>query len=73
MSLFLITTKHRKRCNGITIEPGMSVEVVTSSMTNPVNNNGGQLVIDAFFRKYNIDIKKAGCLTMTELDVQKLK
>ena len=51
----------------------MSVEVVTSSMTNPVNNNGGQLVIDAFFRKYNIDIKKAGCLTMTELDVQKLK
>lgn len=73
MAMFIITTKNRKRSNGITIEPGMTVEVLTNSMSNPVTTNGGQLVIDAFFRRYNIDIKKAGCLTMSELDVKRVQ
>ena len=71
MALFQITTKHTKNCNGIRIEPGMSVQVVTQSMSNPVITNGGQPVIDAFMRIYGIDIKKAGCLNMVELDVVK--
>ena len=71
MARFKITTKHIKNCNGIRIEPGMRVEVVTQSMSNPVTTNGGQTVIDAFYRIYGIDIKKAGCLSTTELDVQK--
>ena len=62
MARFKITTKHDRNCNGIRIEPGMSVEVITQSMSNPVSTNGGQLVIDAFYRIYGIDIKKAGCL-----------
>ena len=49
--------------NGIIIEPGMSVEVVTQSFSNPVSNNGGQAVVDAFMRIYGIDIKKAGALS----------
>lgn len=69
MARFRITTKHVKNVNGIRIEPGMSVEVVTQSMSNPVTTNGGQPVIDAFMRIYGIDIKKAGCLSMVELDV----
>lgn len=40
-------------------------------MSNPVTTNGGQVVVDAFMRIYGIDIKKAGCLSMVELDVQK--
>ena len=48
-----------------------SFVVVTQSMSNPVTTNGGQTVIDAFYRIYGIDIKKAGCLSTTELDVQK--
>lgn len=72
MARFRITTKHVKSCNGIRIEPGMSVEVITQSMSNPVNTNGGQPVIDAFYRIYGIDIKRAGCLNMIELDVERM-
>lgn len=70
MARFIITTKHVKNTNGIRIEPDMSVQVVTQSMSNPVTTNGGQVVIDAFMRIYGIDIKKAGCLNMVELEVE---
>lgn len=70
MAKFRITTRHVKNVNGIRIEPGMSVEVVTQSMSNPVTTNGGQPVIDAFMRIYGIDIKKAGCLNMVEMVVE---
>ena len=72
MARFIVTTKHVKNVNGIRIEPGMSVEVVTQSMSNPVTTNGGQAVIDAFMRIYGIDIKKAGCLNLVELEVAQL-
>lgn len=72
MAMFQITTKTRKQVNGIRIEPGMSVQVVTQSMSNPVITNGGQPVIDAFMRLYGIDIKKAGCLNMVELNVERI-
>ena len=72
MAIFQITTKNRKQANGIRIEPGMSVQVVTQSMSNPVITNGGQPVIDAFYRIYGIDIKKAGCLNMVDLDVNRI-
>lgn len=58
MARFIITTKHVKNTNGIRIEPGMRVEVIAQTMSNPVITNGGQVVDDAFMR---IDIKKAGC------------
>ena len=70
MARFRITTRHVKNVNGIRIEPGMSVEVVTQSISNPVTTNGGQAVIDAFMRIYGIDIKKARCLNMVELDLK---
>ena len=72
MPRFIIMTKHVKNSNGIRIEPGMRVEVVTQTMSNPVITNGGRNVVDAFMRIYGIDIKKAGCLNMVELDVQKI-
>ena len=72
MARFKITTKHVRNCNGIRIEPGMSVEVITQSMSNPVSTKGGQLVIDAFYRIYGIDIKKAGCLNNIELEVKQI-
>lgn len=40
MAIFQITTKNRKQANGIRIEPGMTVQVVTQSMSNPVITNG---------------------------------
>ena len=72
MARFRITTKHVKNSNGIRIEPGMTVEVVTQSMSNPVTTNGGQIVADAFYRIYGIDIKKVGCLNMVELKVEQI-
>lgn len=72
MPLFQITTKNRKQCNGIHIEPGMSVQVVTQSFSNPVITNGGQQVADAFMRVYGIDIKKAGCLSLVDLNVERI-
>lgn len=72
MPLFQITTKKRKQCNGIRIEPGMSVQVVSQSMGNPVTTNGGQPVVDAFMRMYGIDIKKAGCLNTVDLNVERV-
>lgn len=73
MPLFRITTKQSKNANGIRIEKGMSVEVVTSSMSNPLTTNGGQAVADAFMRIYGIDAKKAGILSTVFLDVVKVR
>jgi hypothetical protein len=72
MARFRITTTQMKNCNGVRIEPGMTVEVVTQSMSNPVSINGGLVVADAFMRVYGIDIKKAGALSMVYLNVEQL-
>ncbi len=70
--LYRVTVKSSKNSNGIRIERGMSVEVVTNNITNPVTTNGGQTVADAFMRIYGIDIRRAGALNMVYLDVQKI-
>ena len=72
MPIFQITTKHRRNENGILIEPGMTVQVVSQSFSNPVATNGGQPVVDAFMRVYGIDIKKAGALNTADLEVVKV-
>jgi hypothetical protein len=61
-----------KNSNGVRIEPGMTVEVVTQSMNNPLLTNGGQAVADAFMRIYGIDIKKAGALNMVYLQIERI-
>ena len=72
MPLFRITVKTAKNSNGVRLEKGMSVDVVSNSFNNPVVTNGGQSVIDAFYRIYGIDIKKAGALSTVYLDVKKI-
>lgn len=72
MPRYIITTKYLKNNNGVRVEPGMQVEVVTQTFSNPVSNNGGQIVADAFMSKYGLDIKKAGCLNMADLDVKQV-
>ena len=71
MPIFRITTKMGKNSNGIRLEPGMCVEVVTQSFNNPVITEGGRKVIEAFYRIYGIDIKEAGALNMTYLNVER--
>ena len=70
--LYRVTVKNSKITSGIRLERGMSVDVVTNSMSNPVTTNGGQPVVDAFMRIYGIDIRKAGALSMAWLDVERI-
>lgn len=70
--VYRITVKNSKLTSGIRVERGMSVDVVTNNITNPVTTNGGQAVADAFMRIYGIDIRKAGALSMAYLDVQRI-
>lgn len=70
--LYRVTVKNSKISSGIRLERGMSVDVVTNSMSNPITTNGGQPVVDAFMRIYGIDIRKAGALNMVYLDVERI-
>lgn len=70
--VYRVTVKNSKNTNGVRIDRGMSVDVVTNSITNPVTTNGGQAVADAFMRIYGIDIRRAGVLNMSYLDVERI-
>ena len=72
MPLFRVTVKQRVNCNGVRLEPGMSVDVVSNSFSDPVHTNGGQSVNDAFMRIYGVDVKKAGALNGVYLKVDKM-
>lgn len=72
MPTFRITTKQMINSNGVRLEPGMHVDIVTKSFSNPVSTNGGQAVADAFMRIYGVDIKKACALNMVYLNVEQI-
>lgn len=72
MPLFRVTVKRMKNTNGVRLEPGMHVEIPSNSYANPVTTNGGQVVIDAFYRIYGVDIKRAGAVNMNDLEVEKI-
>lgn len=62
-----------KLSGGMRIERGMSVDVVTNSMSNPLTTNGGQAVVDAFMRVYGVDMKRLGALSTVYLDVVRIE
>ena len=73
MPLFTLTLTQRRAANGVILEKGMSVEVVASFESDVYANGGGKL-IDAFMRKYGIDIKPLGGAqgVRTYLEVKKV-
>ena len=53
MPIWKFTTKMKRNCNGVFIEKGMTVEVVTSTTSNPLNNpQGRDQIAAAFMSKY---------------------
>ena len=47
----------KRNCNGVFIEKGMTVEVVTSTTSNPLNNpQGRDQIAAAFMSKYGVDM-----------------
>lgn len=71
MALFRATVKTTKVANGIRLEKGMSVDF-PSIISTPMGTNGGKEVIDAFQRKYGVDIKKAGAMSSVYIEVVKI-
>lgn len=72
MALFRATVKSTRVSNGVRVEKGMSVEFASSYGT-PLSTNGGKDVIEAFERMYGIDIKKAGMVSSSYIEVEKIR
>lgn len=69
--LYKVTIKRNVINNGIRLEKGMSVEVVSQSL--PLSTlQGKEQVTNAFKAKYGVDIRKACALTSLYLDVVKI-
>lgn len=69
MPIWKFTTKMKRNCNGVFIEKGMTVEVVTPTTSNPIGTpQGRDQIAAAFMTKYGVDMKKAQCLTCGCLD-----
>lgn len=71
MALFRATVKSTRVTNGVRLEKGMSVDF-PSSYGAPLSTNGGKEVIEAFQRKYGVDIKKAGAVSSAYIEVLKV-
>ena len=69
MPIWKFTTKMKRNCNGVFIEKGMTVEVVTPTTSTPLNNpQGRDQIAAAFMTKYGVDMKKAQSLSSGYLD-----
>ena len=69
MSLWRITVKNSGCLNGIRLERGMSVQVVSTA--HPLTSSGLGLVRAAFIRIYGVDLKAIGALNGSYLDAKK--
>ncbi len=73
MPVYKVTTRYSTNTNGVYVDKGLSVQVVTKSLSNPVVYNGGQMVAEAFMRVYGLDLKRAGCLNTMYLEAERLE
>lgn len=70
---YKVIVKSNLNANGVRLEKGMSVEVVSRSYSLLSTLQGEELVNNAFKAKYGVDvIKKACALTSLYLDVLKI-
>lgn len=72
MALYQVTVKKQWRSAGQLIEPGMSVQVATDILADPVLIQGGQLVQDAFMRVYGVDLQEMRALNGVILESERI-
>ncbi len=72
MALYQVTVKKQWRSAGQLIEPGMSVQVATDILGDPVLINGGQLVRNAFLRMYGVDLQEMNALNGLVLESKRI-
>ena len=61
--LYKVTVRSNLLNNGVRLEKGMSVEVVSQSYSLLSTQQGKDLVNNAFKAKYGVDVKKSCALT----------
>ncbi len=72
MALYQVTVKKQWRSAGQIVEPGMSVQVATDILADPMLINGGQLVQDAFLRVYGVDLQEMRALNGVILESERI-
>jgi len=72
MALYQVTVKKQWRSAGQLIEPGMSVQVATDILADPVLIQGGQLVRNAFLRIYGVDLQEMRALNTLILESKRI-
>ena len=72
MPLYKITVKKQWRSAGQLIEPGMSVQVSTDILGDPILVNGDQLVRDAFLHIYGVDLQEMSALNGLVLESERI-
>ena len=70
--LYKVTVKNNLNSNGVRLEKGMSVEVVSQSYSLLSTLQGKEPINNAFKAKYGVDVKKACALQSIYLDVVKI-
>ena len=76
MALWRISVKNSRSVNGVRLEKGMFVDMVTPvTMSNPLNCNPGEnkpKINNLFVSKYGIDLSKAGLISVADLRAEKI-
>ena len=76
MALWRISVKRSESVNTVRLEKGMFVDMVTPlTMSNPLNCNPNEnkpKINSLFVSKYGIDLLKAGLISVTHLQAEKI-
>lgn len=65
MALWRITVKNPGTVNGVRLEKGMFVDMVTKTSSRPINTNPREthpLIAQLFMNKYGVDVLKANAI-----------
>jgi hypothetical protein len=73
MAQWKISVKQSGSINGVRIEKGMFVEMVTNSVCSPSLFANKSLIGQLFLNKYGVDLLEAGLITSTNLTCERAK
>lgn len=71
MALYKVKVDRSITSNGIRLEKGMVVDVITKVTTNPVSVNNGEAVKEAFKRVHGVDLSSVWGAVRSALSVIK--
>ena len=72
MALFKITVKMSKHCDGMVIEPGMSIQYAAFFSNVLSNDKERDKINTLFFNHFGVDLKKMNALNPAYLTVEKI-